>query len=135
MNAYSKPYPRLELVLSTFTDWLKHRRELNEMRQLDQTEFDRIAYDLRISPDELDLMVRQGPHGADELSQLLKVLGIDEAALASEEPLILQDMDRVCAMCRHKRQCLRDLAAGTIAARYPEYCPNLPTIEQLKQPA
>ena len=78
MTAHSKPYPQFELLLSTFSDWLKHRRELNEMRQLDRTEFDRIASDLRVSPSELEELVRHGPHAADELPKLLKALGIDE---------------------------------------------------------
>ena len=135
MNAYSSPYPRLELLLNTFSAWLRRRREMNEMRQLEQGEFDRIAHDLQVSPDDLDIMVRQGPHAADELPPLLKALGIDEAALASAEPLLHHDMERVCAMCRHKRQCARDAAAGTIAAHYRDYCLNVPTIDQLKQAA
>ncbi len=95
MTAHSKPYPRIEQLLSTFADWLKHRRELNEIRQLDRNEFARIASDLRVSPDDLDELVRQGPHAADELPQLLKTLGIDEGDLASSAPLLLRDMERV----------------------------------------
>ncbi len=133
MTAQSNPYPRLELLVNTFTDWLKHRRELNELRRLEQTEFDRIANDLRITPDDLDELVRQGPHAADELPQLLKVLGIDESTLASAEPLILRDMERVCALCQHKRQCDHDLAAGSSAAHYREYCLNAPTLDQLRK--
>ncbi len=133
MTAQSNPYPRLELLVNTFTDWLKHRRELNELRRLEQTEFDRIANDLRITPDDLDELVRQGPHAADELPQLLKVLGIDESTLASAEPLILRDMERVCALCQHKRQCDHDLAAGSSAAHYRDYCLNAPTLDQLRK--
>ena len=43
MTAQSKPYPVVETLVDTFSDWLKHRRELNEIRQLNRTEFDRIA--------------------------------------------------------------------------------------------
>jgi hypothetical protein len=63
------------------------------------------------------------------------VLGIDGCLLARTELPILRDLERVCAMCRYKRQCDHDLAAGTIAAHYREYCLNAPTIEQLKQSA
>lgn len=132
MTAHAKPYPRVEALISTFADWLRRRRELNEMRQLDRVEFDRIASDLRISPDDLDELVRHGAHGADELPQLLKVLGIDESDLASAQPLLLRDMERVCALCAHKRQCDHDLATGEIAEHYKEYCLNAPTIEQIK---
>lgn len=131
MTAHSKPYPSFEQLLSTFTDWLKQRRELNELRQLDRNEFDRIASDLRISADDLDELVRHGPHAADELSKLLKALGIDESDLASTEPVLLRDMERVCALCQHKRQCDHDLAAGTASEHYREYCLNAPTIEQV----
>ncbi len=130
MTVHAKPYPRVEALIGTLTDWLKHRRELNEMRQLDRNEFDRIASDLRVSPSDLDELVRQGPHAADELPQLLSVLGIDEGDLASAQPLLLRDMERVCALCQHKRECDHDLGAGTAAEHYKEYCLNAPTIEQ-----
>lgn len=131
MTAHSKPYPRLELLLSTFSNWLKHRGELNEMRQLDRTEFDRIASDLRVSPSDLEELVRHGPHAADELPKLLKALGIDESDLASANPLVLRDMERVCAMCQQKAQCDRDLTASTSPEHYAGYCLNAPTIDHL----
>ena len=81
----------------------------------------------------LDTLVRQGPHAADELPKLLKVLGIDEADLARTQPLVLRDMERVCAMCASKHQCDRDLAAGTSAEHYEGYCLNAPTIDSLDQ--
>ena len=135
MTAQAKPFPRLELVLSTFADWIKHRREMREVRQLDRADFDRIATDLRVSPADLDELVRQGPHSADELPKMLKALGISEADLAKTQPTLLRDMERVCALCGHKRRCDRDLIAGTAAEHFTGYCPNAPTIEQLDQTA
>jgi hypothetical protein len=135
MTAQNHPYPAMEALINTFSDWLKHRRELSEIRQLNTVEFDRIANDLRVSPNDLNELVRQGPHAADELPKLLKILGIDEAALARTQPLVLRDMERVCALCASKAQCDRDLAAGTSAEHYEGYCLNAPTIELLGQPA
>jgi hypothetical protein len=135
MTAQDKSYPAVELLINTFGDWLKHRRGLSEIRQMDRSDFDRIASDLRVSPTDLDELVRQGPHAADELPKLLKVLGIDDADLARTQPLVLRDMERVCALCHSKRQCDRDLAAGTSAEHYEGYCLNAPTIELLSQPA
>src|ERR1700760_3165460 len=111
MNAQSKPYPRVGMLIDTFAAWLKHRRELNEMRQLDRSDFDRIAADLEVSSGDLEELVRRGPHAADELPVLLKALGIDAAALERTQPLVVRDMERVCAMCRHKSQCDGDLVA------------------------
>ncbi len=134
MNAKDHPYPAVEALINVFSDWLKHRRELSEIRQLNTLEFDRIASDLRVSPHDLNELVRQGPHAADELPKLLKMLGIDQAALARTQPLVLRDMERVCALCASKAQCDRDLVAGTSAEHYEGYCLNAPTIELLGQP-
>ncbi|HMH98462.1 MAG TPA: hypothetical protein VK577_18085, partial [Bradyrhizobium sp.] len=109
----------------------KHRRELSEVRQMDRSDFERIASDLRVSPGELDTLVDRGPHAADELPKLLKALGIDPTGLARTEPLVLRDMERVCSLCHHKRECDRDLAAGTSAGHYEGYCLNAPTIGAL----
>lgn len=134
MTAQEHPYPRVELLIDTFADWLRHRRELSEIRQLDRTEFDRIASDLRVSPGALDTLVRRGPHAADELPLMLKALGIDQDDLARTQPLVLRDMERVCALCAHKRECDRDLAAGTAGEHYEGYCLNAPTIDSLERP-
>ena len=45
--------------------------------------------------------------------------------------MVLRDMERVCAACQHKRQCDHDLAAGTAAKHYEEYCGNALTIDAL----
>jgi transcriptional regulator with XRE-family HTH domain len=128
MTAHGKPYPVVDMLLTTFGDWLKHRRELDELRQLSGSEFDRIAGELRVSPGELNELVRQGPHAADELPKLLQALGIDEEALARSQPLVLRDMERVCALCDHKGRCIGDLAHGTSAEHYQAYCLNASTI-------
>jgi len=125
----------VERLMNTFSDWFKHRLELSEMRQLNVTEFDRIANDLRLSPADLDELVRHGPHAADELPRLLEALGTSAQDLARIEPMVVHDMERVCALCGHKRQCERDLASGTSAERYPEYCLNAPTIADLREAA
>lgn len=135
MTAQSKPYPAVQLLIDTFADWLKHRRELNELRQMDRTDFDRIAEDLRVSPNDLDELVRRGPHAADELPVMLRALGIDADKLARTEPMLLRDMERVCALCSHKAQCDRDLIAGTAAEHYEGYCLNAPTIDRLDKTA
>jgi hypothetical protein len=134
MTVQEKPYPVVNLVVDTFGEWLKHRRELREMREMDATNFGRIASELRMSSADLEALVRQGPHAADELPMMLTALGVDQEALARTEPLVLRDMERVCSLCNHKRQCDRDLAAGTAAAHYEQYCGNAPTIDGLGQP-
>ncbi|MDA9522683.1 hypothetical protein XI06_20950 [Bradyrhizobium sp. CCBAU 11434] len=131
MSTASRPYPIVQDLIESFASWLKHRREMAEMRQLDRSEFDRIANDLRIAPDDLEELVRHGKHAADELPKMLEQLGISAEALGRAQPLLLRDMERVCSLCGHKGQCDRDLADGTAAENYHGYCGNAATLESL----
>jgi uncharacterized protein YjiS (DUF1127 family) len=87
MTAESKLYPPVQKLVDTFAAWLNHRREFNELHRMDRSDFDRIASDLRVSPSELDELVRHGPAASHELPKLLQALGIDEADLARTQPL------------------------------------------------
>ena len=131
MSTASRPYPIVQDLIESFAGWLKHRREMHEMRQLDRADFDRIAGDLRIAPDDLEALVRHGKHAADELPKMLEQLGISAEGLGRAQPLLLRDMERVCALCHNKGQCDRDLANGTAAENYQGYCPNASTLEAL----
>ena len=82
MTVQETPYPVVSRVIDMFGDWLKHRRELSEMRQMDAANFGRIAGELRMSSADLEALVRQGPHSADELPRMLTALGIDQNGLA-----------------------------------------------------
>ena len=135
MTTQDPSHSVFDRLTQTFCDWLNHRRELNELAQLSTAEFGRVASDLQISPADLTELVNQGPHAADELPKLLAALGIDAAQLARVEPMALHDMERVCALCHQKGECDRDLAAGTSAEHYEEYCLNAPTIAGLRTPA
>jgi transcriptional regulator with XRE-family HTH domain len=131
MTIQETAYPVVSRMVHMFGDWLKHRRGLREMSQIDAFNFGQIAGELRMSSADLEALVRRGPHAGDELPKMLSALGIDQDDLARTEPLVLRDMERVCAMCGQKRRCERDLAGGTSAAHYQEYCANAPTIDSL----
>src|SRR5213083_806575 len=133
MATQLKTYPLVETAINLFGNWLKHRQELRELREINSGDFARIAHELCVTPAELDALVRQGPHASDELPRLLKSLGIDEATLSRTEPLLQRDMVRVCASCQQKALCNHDLDSGTLAQRYDEYCPNAPAIEELDE--
>jgi Family of unknown function (DUF6455) len=131
MAAQIKTYPIVENAINLFGDWLKHRQEMRELRDMNSGDFARIARDLSVSPAELDALVRQGPHASDELPRLLKSLGIDEAMLSRTQPVLQRDMVRVCAACQQKARCNGDLDTDTLAQHYEEYCPNAPAIAEL----
>jgi transcriptional regulator with XRE-family HTH domain len=133
MQPELKSHPIAEGLIDVFGDWLKHRREMREMRELDARTFADIARDLRVTSGDLDTFVRKGPHAADELPKLLKALGIDEAALARSETAVLRDMERVCVLCSRKAQCNNDVEIGVAARDYEDYCPNAPMMNALRK--
>jgi hypothetical protein len=106
--------------------------DIREIRELDSRQSAKIARELNIQPADLDTLVRQGPHAADELPGLLALLGIDKDLLAKTQPLVLRDMTRVCTSCQQKHRCNQDLAAGSSAQHYAEYCLSASTIDDLK---
>jgi hypothetical protein len=124
-------YPIVEFWIDKFAVWIKHRRDLNEIRRMNRADFNLIAHDLRISPDELDRLVEAGSHSSDEMPRMLKALGIDVAALERVEPLLVRDMQQVCSLCRDKAHCNGELAGGPAAQHCREYCRNAPSIDAL----
>ena len=82
---------------------------------------------------DLDTFVRQGPHATQELPKLPKALGINEKALARSPPLVLRDLERVCASCAQKAPYSQDLAAATSDQHYKKYCLNASTIDALDE--
>jgi len=123
--------PLASRLIESFSDWLDHRRKIDELQSFDAGEFDRIAHELGVSASDLGTLVRKGPHAADELPKMLSALGIDAQALARAQPMVYHDMERVCARCVSKGRCDRDLEADTAARHYEEYCANAPTIDAL----
>jgi hypothetical protein len=129
-----EPSPFVTKVIDLFSDWLKQRREFNELMEYaaEFGELEPVARELNVTLADLERLVRQGSQSANELRYTLTALGIDEAALWRAEPALLRDMERVCSFCTHKRQCHQELAAGTAATNYVEYCENANTIDILR---
>src|SRR6202521_4091913 len=122
MTPEIKPYSLVNKFIDVFGDWLKHRQDIREIRDLDGREFAIIARELQVTPADLDMLVHQGPHAVDELPKLLMALGIDEEDLSRTQPLVLRDMVRVCASCQQKHKCNSDLDARSEERRVGKEC-------------
>src|SRR4249920_3189224 len=58
MATQTKTYPIVESAINLFGDWLKHRQEMREIRDMSSGDFARIARDLCVSPAGLNAVVR-----------------------------------------------------------------------------
>jgi Family of unknown function (DUF6455) len=98
-------------------------------------EMDVVAKDLGLTSRELRALAEKGTGAAKELTCVLDALGIDQHAVVRHDPLVLRDLQRVCTLCEHKKECNHDLDAGTIAQNYSGYCSNASTLQALKPDA
>ena len=99
-------------VFSAIASWVNKYREAVSVRaefaNCGADEVANIARDVGVSPEELLCFTNKGPHAADELSRLLRALGIDPLKLRSADPTLMRSLERVCITCGHKD------SAGTI---------------------
>ena len=89
----SKRYPVVDKVIDAFGNWHRRRRDIREMRGLDSSEFAKVARELNVTTTDLDTLVHQGPHAADELLHLLTLLGVDKEVLAKDAAACLARHD------------------------------------------
>ena len=129
-------YPVVEAFIDKVTAWMRHWKDTtaarNELAQCGCEEVARMAHEFGMSSAELGELARQGPDAAIRLPQMLAALGIDGAAINRDEPAVMRDLERMCSLCEHKRECSNDLASGRAGAHYHDYCPNADTLDALK---
>ena len=90
-----------------------------------------MARELNVSPGELADLATKAPDSAALLGKMLAALGVNAEDLASKDPMLMRDLQRLCVSCDHKQRCAHDLAAGTAGEHYREYCPNAYTLDVL----
>ena len=128
-------YPVVEVVLNSIADWVTRYRDAvghtNEFGQCSPDEVRQIAKDLGVPASELRQMASKGPHAADQLQKMLVALHVDPKALEKTNPVVMRDLQRLCINCSDKKRCQSELAKGTAADHFHEFCPNSMTLDAL----
>jgi len=128
-------YPTLEFVLDAIANWIKKYRYAvglrRELASCGPEEVARAARDVGVSPGELVRLAQKGPHAADQLPKLLLALGVEPGKLSRDDPATMRDLQRLCITCGNKSRCQHELAAGTAAGRYRDFCPNAISLDAL----
>jgi len=73
----------------------------------------------------------KGPGSADLLQKLLAALHVDPKEIAKANPGVMRDLQRLCVSCSDKTRCQHELAVGTAADHFHDYCPNAFTLDAL----
>lgn len=132
-------YPRVEAILDAIAEWIRRYRYAlgirAELAQCSPEDVAAIAQELGINANELPDLASKGPSAADPLKKMLRALHVDPNKLLQIDSQIAQDLRRMCITCSNKTRCARELAGGTAAENYHEYCPNAVTLDALFGPA
>jgi len=132
-------YPTVEYMLHAVADWISKHRVMKGMRdelgQCSPEEKMQIAKDLGVSVEHLRCLAAKGAAAADALPKMLSALSVDAQALTNRDPAIMRDLQRTCILCDHKGRCQRELARGSAAQDFHEFCPNAYTFDALLKQA
>ena len=128
-------YPTLQMIFSGIANWVNKYRYAaglrEELARCGPEEVAHTARELGLSSGDLYRLASKGPQAADLVEKMLLALGVDPEILARQNPRVMRDLQRLCIMCEHKKQCKHELDAGTAKENFRSYCPNAFTLEEL----
>ena len=125
----------VEIVLNTIAQWVnKYRAAVGGQMahgHCDPEEVRQTASDIGVAPNQLRELMNKGPGAADLLQKMLVALHVDPQQIAKANPAVMRDLQRLCITCSNKKQCAHELAYGTAAEHFHDYCPNAFTLDAL----
>ena len=129
-------YPRVDAAIEAIAGWInKLRLAAGRSEELDKCSPDdvrEISKEMGVPVNELRNIIDAGPGGADLLMKMLAALNVDPQIL-NRYPAVMRDLQRLCAVCAHKGQCVHELAEGSAAEHFQEFCPNAHTLDALRE--
>ncbi|MEW6768006.1 MAG: hypothetical protein AB1342_08240 [Pseudomonadota bacterium] len=103
-----------------------------ETDQLCESELERIAGDLGVSPSELRANAATNGGWRRLLDERVRQFGLDKAALEENFPRVVRDLERTCGRCGSAARCENDFKRSGLEA-ISSYCPNTHTLEALAE--
>jgi len=122
----------MKTLVGRIASWFAGPWSQRELGRLNEVEVGRIAHDAGVSVAELYDLARRGPAAASMLPRRMVALHLDGARIAHDEPHVLRDLQRVCAVCGSKGRCERDLNRNANDPVWESYCPNAGTLRALQ---
>jgi len=110
---------------------LNSHRSMIELTVYPPDELNRVAQDAGLSASDLTSLACSHRGPSVLMPKRLQELGLDPGFVKIARTATYRDMERVCAACRARRRCARDLAKGDVQAGMDGYCPNAPTMDVL----
>ena len=117
-----------EWLLTSLDEWSRLLLVAQELREVDRECMETMLEARASGPDPLSpeetVKVRSLVH-------MLRSLDLDPEAIRLKHPEVMQKLETVCSGCTERSRCDHELASGTAAVTYPEFCPNAPRLNAL----
>jgi len=134
-HAEESGYPTVAFVLHAIAGWINKKRIMNDARdelgRCSPEDARQIAKDLGVPVGDLRGLAAKGAGAANALPKMMSALSVNEQALTDGDPAVMRDLQRTCVLCNHKSRCQRELAEGSAAQHFREFCPNAYTFDAL----
>ncbi|WP_114861287.1 hypothetical protein [Azospirillum brasilense] len=124
------PAPQDGLCAKLLRGW-RGVRSLNALQALAPHDRDRVLADAGLTDLTAPAVLRAGHVGA-LLPAAMALHGVDGAMVEQDRPDLMNDLQRVCALCRGARTCRRLLAEGCTQPEHARLCPNADTLDALR---
>jgi len=126
--------PLVETTLKAIAAWVSiYRNALglnNEFGMCGPDEVMRMAQEIGVTPSQLRELSK-GHGNANLLKSMLVALHVDPKVIADMDPLVMRELKWLCITCSNKKRCEHELAKGTAAEHFREFCPNAVSLDEL----
>ena len=124
----------VETALKAIAAWVSiYRNALglnNEFGMCGPDEVMRMAKEIGVTPSLLRELSK-GHGNANLLKSMLVALHVDPKVIADMDPLVMRELKWLCITCSNKKRCEHELAKGTAAEHFREFCPNAVSLDEL----
>ena len=126
--------PLVETAVKAIAAWVSiYRNALglnNEFGMCGPDEVMRMAQEIGVTPTQLRELSK-GHGNANLLKSMLVALHVDPKVIADMDPLVMRELKWLCITCSNKKRCEHELAKGTAAEHFREFCPNAVSLDEL----
>ena len=126
--------PLVETAVKAIAAWVSiYRNALglnNEFGMCGPDEVMRMAKEIGVTPSQLRELSK-GHGNANLLKSMLVALHVDPKVIADMDPLVMRELKWLCVTCSNKKRCEHELAKGTAAEHFREFCPNAVSLDEL----
>jgi len=124
----------IETALKAIAAWVSiYRNALglnNEFGMCGPDEVMRMVKEIGVTPSQLRELSK-GHGNANLLKSMLVALHVDPKVIADMDPLVIRELKWLCITCSNKKRCEHELAKGTAAEHFREFCPNAVSLDEL----